>query len=181
MLGCYNQLVSKCLVILIFSDEPEVIPISDDPYTLKCSLDSQDADVWIEFASNDNVLGYCGQFTSPVKHKQGISINYNSSMEACILTIDKLTKDNEGNYSCSVMVPYPDGNGFLKINSTSVALHAFDTTKTIGYTVGVAVVATLIIIVGVIIISCVCKRKKWYKKLRWCCNCGPERDRLNDQ
>ena len=68
--------------------------------------------MWIEFASNDNVLGYCGQFTSPVKHKHSISINYDSSTEACILTIDKLTKENEGSYSCSVMVPYPDGNRF---------------------------------------------------------------------
>ena len=117
---------------------------------------------------NNKILGYCGQFTSPVEHKDGISINYDSSMEACILMIDKLTKENEGNYSCSVMVPYPDGNGFLKISSTSLTLHTptFDATQTIGTAVGVTVgvIAIIVIVVAIIIM---CKKKEWYKKLQW--------------
>ena len=155
--GYYNQLVSKCLVI--FSDEPRIIHKSDNPQNFKCSLDSQDADVWIEFTLNNKVLGYCGQFTSPVEHKRGLSINYDSSMEACILIIDKLTKENEGNYSCSVLVPYPDGNGFLKINSTSVTLHAptaptAPTSHTI--TIVIIVVVVFVVIVGFIIVLCMC-------------------------
>ena len=120
---------------------------------------------------NNKILGYCGQFTSPVEHKDGISINYDSNMEACILMIDKLTKENEGNYSCSVMVPYPDGNGFLKISSTSVTLHTptFDATQTIRTTVGVTagVIVIIFIVVAIIIIACICKKKECYKKLQW--------------
>ena len=60
--------------------------------------------------SNDNIPGYCEQFTSPVEHKNDISIHYDPSTKACILKINKLTENNEGVYLCSVIAPYPDGS-----------------------------------------------------------------------
>ena len=155
-------------LIFQFSDDPNLIHVSNDPHTLKCSVDSQDENVWIEFMLDNSVLGYCGKFTSPVEHKHGISINYDSSKKACVLTIDKLTKKNRGNYSCSAIVLYPDGNGFLKLNSTSLTLHTSDT-----MTILTAVLATVgaIAIIGLGIFAfCMCKVTKVYKRVHiQCC------------
>ena len=123
---------------------------------------------------NDNVLGYCGQFTSPVEHKNDILIRYDSSRKACILKINKLTEDNEGVYLCSVMVPYPDGNGFLKINSTTVTLlRSPNDVKTIGIIAGITATGVTIAIIVVITVLCICRRKQ--------CHCLPCQKQQNQE
>ena len=107
----------------IISDDPIVHHESTDPQTLRCIWRSDFSDMWTEFMLNDAVLGYCGHFTSPVEHKNSISIYYDTTKGACTLKIDKLTDDNKGDYSCSVMILYPDGNGLIKLNSTSINLN----------------------------------------------------------
>ncbi|XP_019862608.1 PREDICTED: uncharacterized protein LOC109591287, partial [Amphimedon queenslandica] len=105
-------------------DDPYAHHQNTDPQTIQCTvLHSDFSDMWTEFMLNDAVLGYCGHFTSPVEHKNGISIYYDTTEGVCTLKIDKLTDDNKGNYSCSVMVPYPDGNGFLRLNSSSIPIN----------------------------------------------------------
>ena len=54
--------------------------------------------------------------------KNGISIYYDTTERLCTLKIDNLTDDNKGNYSCSVMIPYPDDDRILKLNSTFINL-----------------------------------------------------------
>lgn len=129
-------------------------------------MDPQLKEAWIQFKLNDDALGYCGQFISPVEvKKKGIAISRDSTNKICSIEIEKLTKDNEGNYSCSVMVPHPDGNGFVIINSKAVELTAtgVDAT-TIGISVGVS---AIVVIIGITIIGFV-----------YCCIC---RTRPNDQ
>ena len=130
-------------------------------------MDPQLKEAWIQFKLNDDALGYCGQFISPVEvKKKGITISHDSTSKICSIEIEKLTKDNEGKYSCSVMVPHPDGNGFVIINSTAVTLTATGAdATTIGISVGVS--AVLVIIIAITIIGFV-----------YCCIC---RTRLNDQ
>ena len=128
---------------------------------LQCQLNNQFSDAWSEFVLNDIVLGYCGKFTHPVKdEKRGISIYYDSSNDACSLKIDKLTKDNKGNYLCNVMVPYPDGNEYLRLKSTSITLQDSNTssTKAIQIAVGATVGNIILIIIVIIICTCVCCR-----------------------
>lgn len=129
-------------------------------------MDPQLKEAWIQFKLNNDALGYCGQFISPVEvKKKGITISHDSTNKICSIEIEKLTKDNEGNYSCSVMVPHPDGNGFLIINSKAVTLTATGAdATTIGISVGVCAV---LVIIGITIIGFV-----------YCCIC---RTRLNDQ
>ena len=129
-------------------------------------MDPQLKEAWIQFKLNDDALGYCGQFISPVEvKKKGITISHDSTNKICSIEIEKLTKDNEGKYSCSVMVPHPDGNGFLIINSTAVTLTATGAdATTIGISVGVSAV---LVIIAITIIGFV-----------YCCIC---RTRLNDQ
>ena len=125
-------------------------------------MDPQLKEAWIQFKLNDDALGYCGQFISPVEvKKKGITISHDSTSKICSIEIEKLTKDNEGNYSCSVMVPHPDGNGFLIINSTAVELTATGVDATmIGISLGVC--AVLVIIIGITIIGfvyCICRTR----------------------
>ena len=124
-------------------------------------MDPQLKEAWIQFKLNNDALGYCGQFISPVEvKKKGITISHDSTNKICSIEIEKLTKDNEGKYSCSVMVPHPDGNGFLIINSTAVTLTAtgVDAT-TIGISVGVS---AILVIIGITIIGfvyCICRTR----------------------
>ena len=152
------------------SDNP-ILHQSGNSEILQCQLSSQFSNAWSEFVLNDTVLGYCGKFTHPVKdEKRGISIYYDSSNDACSLKIDKLTKDNEGNYSCNVMVPYPDGSGHLKLKSTSITLQGSNSstrstcssTKAIHIAVGVTVGNISLIIIAIVICICVCRRY-WLK------------------
>lgn len=117
--------------------------------------------MWTEFSLNDDVLGYCGHFTSPVEHKNGISIYYDTTEGICTLKIDKLTDDNKGNYSCSVMVPYPDGNGFLKLNSTPIPINC---PKNYDKTILAAAISIVCVLIVILIMTICCRKKLWKGK-----------------
>ena len=124
-------------------------------------MDPQLKEAWIQFKLNNDALGYCGQFISPVEvKKKGITISHDSTNKICSIEIEKLTKDNEGNYSCSVMVPRPDGNEFLIINSNAVKLTAtgVDATK-IGISVGVSAILVIIAITIIGFVYCICRTR----------------------
>ena len=137
------------------SDNP-ILHQSENPKILQCQLNYQFSDAWSEFLLNDIVLGYCGKFTHPVKdEKRGISIYYDSSNDVCSLKIDKFSEDNKGSYSCNVMVPYPDGSGYLRLNSTPIIPQDSNTiTEILGVTVG----SISLIIIAIVICICVCRR-----------------------
>ena len=139
------------------SDNP-TLHQSENSEILQCQLNYQFSDAWSEFVLNDTVLGYCGKFTHPVKdEKRGISIYYDSSDDVCSLKIDKFSEDNKGNYSCNVMVPYPDSSGYLRLNSTPIIPQDFNTiTKILGVSVG----TVSLIIIAIVICICVCR---WYQ------------------
>ena len=156
------------------SDNP-IFHQSENSEILQCQLNDQFSDAWSEFVLNDTVLGYCGKFAHAMKdEKRGISIYYDSSDDVCSLKIDKLTEDNEGNYLCNVMVPYPDGSGYLRLNSTSITLHQDSNTSTNSNTssntrssntkaiiiaVGASVGNISLIIIAIVVCTCVCR---WY-------------------
>lgn len=155
---------------------------------LECQISYTLSDALTEFKLNDEVLGYCAQYTNRMEDKtKGISIYYDPSTSVCTLKIDQLSDINEGSYSCSVIVPYPDGNGFLKLNSTSVTLRLSSTTtptpqptttptpqpssngNTIGITLGIIVpVVVLIILISGIVFILLCRSKEW------CCFSKPD-------
>ena len=136
----------------------------NNPHIFHCELNPHlfNADALIEFSLNNDVLGYCGQFTSLVEHKNDISIYYDSSVGVCTLKINKLTSKNEGSYSCSLMIPYPDDNGFLKLNSNSASLSK---SKNNEYIYQIVIGVIVILVLGGIIISCLIMYiKKYIKK-----------------
>lgn len=147
---------------------------------MECQISYTLSDALTEFKLNDEVLGYCAQYINRVEDKaKGISIYYDPSSSVCTLKVDQLSDVNEGSYLCSVIVPYPDGNGFLKLNSTSVTLRSSSTTRptpqpssngnTIGITLGIIVpVVVLIILISGIVFILLC----WSKK--WCCFSKPD-------
>lgn len=147
---------------------------------MECQISYTLSDALTEFKLNDEVLGYCAQYTNRVEDKaKGISIYYDPFSSVCTLKIDQLSDVNEGSYSCSVIVPYPDGNGFLKLNSTSVTLRSSSTTtptpqpssngNTIGITLGIIVpVVVLIILISGIVFILLCRSKEW------CCFSKPD-------
>lgn len=103
----------------LFLDNPHILTETNDPPTLNCSWSSKipNLNFLIAFLLNDNIIGYCGQFTtSPMEHKNDITIYYD---KICIIKINKLTSKNKGQYSCLLMIPNPDDNGYLKFYSGS--------------------------------------------------------------
>lgn len=132
------------------------------PYNLHCILPELDnSNVWIiEFSLNNKALGYCGQFTNPVEHKNGISIQYNGLHEECILKIDKLTKENEGNYSCSVLIPCCDNADLIiKLSSNGTELLAGQKLDEIHITL-ITVFTVVDVLAIIIIIVCIVRKMK---------------------
>ena len=150
------------------SDNP-TLHQSENSEILQCQLNYQFSDAWSEFVLNDTVLGYCGKFTHPVKDEErGISIYYDSSDDVCSLKIDKFSEDNKGNYSCNVMVPYPDGSGYLRLNSTPITpiIPQDSNTSYSAKILGVTVGSISLIIIAIMICICVCHRYQLKAKKR---------------
>lgn len=106
--------------------------------------------LWTEFKLNDETLGYCGEFINPLEHKKDISIQYDdtrctsSLSPQCSLQVNKLTSKTEGNYSCSVMISYPDGIGYLTLKSSG---STFKPTKNNDLKMTLTVIGVLVIII----------------------------------
>ena len=122
--------------------------------------------LWTEFKLNDETLGYCGEFINPLEHKKDISIQYydtcrKSSSVWCGLQVNKLTSKTEGTYSCSVMISYPDGIGYLMLKSDE---SMFKPTKNNDLKIALPVIGVLvIIIIGLVAcgsIYCYCRRHR---------------------
>ena len=136
------------------TDDPKLVTEHNNPHLLCCDLELSPEvtkfNLWTEFKLNDETLGYCGEFINPVEHKKEISIQYDdtrctsSSSPQCSLQVNKLTSKTEGNYSCSVMIPYPDGIGYLRLNSNKPTLEA---TKNSDLKITLTVIGVLVIII----------------------------------
>ena len=138
------------------TDDPTLVTEHNSPHLLCCGLKlSSEVTIfnsWTEFKLNDETLGYCGEFINPVEHKKDISIQYDdtrcTSRLQCSLQVNKLTSKTEGNYSCSVMISYPDGIGYLTLNSNKPT---FEATKNNDLKITLIVIGVLaIIIIGLV-------------------------------
>ncbi|XP_019849106.1 PREDICTED: uncharacterized protein LOC109580431 [Amphimedon queenslandica] len=149
-------------------DNPHLQTETNDPHTLHCSWSSKipNLNFLIAFLLNGNTIGYCGQFTtSPMEHINDITIYYD---KVCTIRINKLTSKNKGRYSCLLMIPNPDDNGYLKFYSESTELSP---NKEHIYQIVLGIIGA-IIFVGIICLITYCCYRKFFKN---------ERERDNEQ
>ncbi|XP_019851136.1 PREDICTED: uncharacterized protein LOC109581457 [Amphimedon queenslandica] len=159
---------SQYLITLQIFDNP-VLHYRENPNILECQFNHPISNVLIEFKLNDKVLGYCGSYmVSPLDdNSKEISIFYNAMSDVCALKIKRVIDANRGEYACSVMIPYPTGNAFLKLNSSSFTPTSSPSPKTQPATIGIvfgaiATVVAIVIIISVIILV--------LHKKKLCCN-----------
>ena len=114
---------------------------------------------------SSEAIGYCGPFSSPVQHKEHTTVYYNSTLSTCILEIDTQSISANGAYYCSLILPYPHENRFLKTNSSYVEIKQSDQESgssnlelQIGLGVGLSVVFLCILVTAIIGILYYCVR-----------------------
>ena len=123
------------------ADNPELVHESEDPHILHCKTDTDLSTLWVEFIKNSEAIGYCGPFTSPVQHKEHATVYYDSSISTCVLKIDTESITANGAYYCSLILPFPDEDGFLKTNSSSVEIkNAYSKDSKLGLILAVGIV-----------------------------------------
>ena len=98
-----------------------------------------------------------------MEQKSDFLIRYNPTAGACTLEINKLNDKNKGSYSCSVMIPYPDDAGFLKIDSNSTALSTSQKNDHI-YQIVLGVIAAIVMLICIIVCPIVCYTFSTMKK-----------------
>ena len=165
-----EHLTQFTIFIFSFLDNP-VLHYRENPDILECQFNHPISSALIEFKLNDNVLGYCGSYmVRPLEDtSKEISIFYDATSDFCALQINAAIDANIGTYSCSVMIPYPTGNAFLKLNSSSFtpplspspnAGSSKSKSTTIGIVLGViATIVVIVVIISVIILVLLYKKK----------------------
>ena len=108
------------------ADNPELVHESEDPHIFKCKIDAYLPTLLVEFMKDSEAIGYCGPFSSPVQHKEHTTVYYDSTISTCILEIDTQSISANGAYYCSLILPYPHENRFLKTNSSRVEIKQSD-------------------------------------------------------
>ena len=133
---------------------------------------------------NDEEIGYCCRYTtSPVEYKNDISIYYYAGAEQCTLDIVKITSKNEGNYSCSVIIPQDDGDDLIMSSDTEEIRRSKNNYEfKIGISVGTCVIISIIIGCFIIFASWkrgyLCFRRRGYEVIP---NTGHDRELNNSQ
>ena len=120
---------------------------------------------------NDEEIGYCCRYTtSPVEYKNDLSIHYDAKLERCILDIEKITSKNEGNYSCSVIIPQDDGDDLIMSSNTKEIRRSNNYEVEIGISAGTCVTISIIIACIIIFASWkrgyLCFRRRHYEEIR---------------
>ena len=160
------------------ADNPELVHESEDPHIFKCKIGAYLPTLLVEFMKDSETIGYCGPFSSPVQHKEHTTVYYDSTISTCTLEIDTQSISANGAYYCSLILPYPHENRFLKTNSSRVEIKQSDLESKnsnlevrIGLGVGLSVVflCTLVTVIIGILYYCVHVRNQTNEVLQ-----GPE-------
>ena len=93
-----------------------------------------------------------------MEHINDITIYYD---KICTIKINKLTSKNKGNYSCLLMIPNPDDNGYLKLQSGSANLSPNDEQI---YQIVLGLIGAIAFVVIACLIAYCCYRKFFHKK-----------------
>ena len=121
---------------------------------------------------NDEEIGYCCRYTtSPVEHKNDLSIHYDAGAEGCTIDIEEITSKNEGNYSCSVIIPQDNGDDLIMSSNTKEIRRSKNNYEfEIGISAGTCVVISIIIACIIIFASWkrgyLCFRRCGYEEIR---------------
>ena len=81
--------------------------------------------MWVEFIKESETIGYCGPFASPIQYKAHATVYYDSTLSTCVLKIDTKSTGANGAYYCSLILPFPDEDGFLKTNSSPLEIKKY--------------------------------------------------------
>lgn len=176
--GCGKAVTLSHEIHVHVLDNPELVHESEDPHIFKCKIVAYLPTLLVEFMKDSEAIGYCGPFSSPVQHKEHTTVYYNSTLSTCILEIDTQSISANGVYYCSLILPYPHENRFLKTYSSRVEIKQSDLESKnsnlelrIGLGVGLSVVFLCILVTVIIgiLYYCVCVRNQTEEVLQ-----GPE-------